>query len=481
MPNLAASLAREPASEPFAYHDATRRGFSSIGTKALHGEYSQESFPLSDLADALRNVNPANDVWISQCEFSRANRRVVNLWRMGLAFLDLDTYKVTNLKGLPAESLCAKLLDYCDRHKIPQPTLVVYSGQGLQAKWVFEEPIPAAAISRWQALQSGLFTLFEKSFGADPGSLDASRILRVVGTTNLKNGNLVRVLHTARTPGMGGTLLANGLVGYSFDVLADTILPFERATLETLRAERKIERAAAKTQEPSRKAKSRRKGKAGAGCISAYPNLRRLDLRQLAWDRLTDIRKLAELRGWTKGAPAGRRDLPIFVAACFLAQAVLNVPEFEAEVWELAQEFAPSWTRHQVQSCVASVTRRMRDSRAGILVEFDGKTVDPRYWWRNTTLIKLLQISPAEQAQLKTIISAEEKKARAADRKRVQRANPRVVWLNSHRTKRIAANRLHAEGMTYEAIAMELSYRSPDAARKAVAKARSEAVAVVAP
>jgi hypothetical protein len=477
MSNLAFSLMRDPASEPFAYHDASRRGFSAICTRTLGGEWCQDSIPLSGLADALREVNSANDAWVSQCEFSRANRRIVHLWRIGLAFLDLDTYKVSELKGLPAESLCAKLLDYCDGHNIPEPSIVVFSGRGLQCKWLFEEPIPAAAISRWQAVQSALCALLEKWFGADPGSMDASRVLRIVGTTNLKNGNIVRLLHTAGNPSMGGVLLANGLVGYPFDVFADTILPLERRSLEALRTERKAKPPVVNARKAGLQAKKHNKGKPGAASfISAYPNLRRLDRRQLAWDRLADIRKVAELRGWTAGVPEGRRDIPIFLASCFLSQAVSNVPEFEAEVWELTQEFAPSWKRGQVQSCVVSVTRRMREALAGKLVEFDGKSVDPRYWWRNTTLIKLLQITAAEQTQLKTIISTAEKNARASERKKVQRASPRPDWLDSHRAKRNAAEQLRATGMTYRAIAMELGYRTQDAARKAIAKARSEVV-----
>ena len=62
------------------------------------------------MAYVLKAVDPKLDTWISQAEFFKRNRRIVNLWRIGLLFVDIDTYKQPWSSGCTPEQLAATVL-----------------------------------------------------------------------------------------------------------------------------------------------------------------------------------------------------------------------------------------------------------------------------------------------------------------------------------------------------------------------------------
>lgn len=180
---------------------------------------------------------------------------------------------------------------------------------------------------------------------------------------------------------------------------------------------------------------------------------------QLAWDRLGDLRKLAELRGFEKGLPSGQRNLFVFLSACFLADARLAV-DLVAEVVQLAREFAPTWSNAEVMSCVSSVVARAQASARGETVLFDGQSVDPRYRWKNETLIEWLSISAEEERQLKTIIGLDERRrrdtARHVESRRRAGCIPRDAYLGEAEARRREAREYRAAGWTMRAIAAKL-------------------------
>jgi hypothetical protein len=193
---------------------------------------------------------------------------------------------------------------------------------------------------------------------------------------------------------------------------------------------------------------------------------------QLAWARLGDIRTLARLRGWQDGAPATKRDFALFLSACFLAQALV-VPSMKEEILALAAEFTPTWSPQQVQSCVSSVVARAQAAARGEKVRFGDVEVSPLYRWRNSTLIDRLEITPAEEIQLTTIIGRDEARRRDAQRKRILRseavasgkAQSRAQWLQTHSDKGGQARAMRAQGESWAVIAKKLGFASADAAR----------------
>lgn len=477
MSRIASQLALQfECDEPSSYHDVTRRGFVAVLAQQPDGSKTQRCHRLDVMPTVLRLVDTTRDTWISQAEFFRPNRCAVNVSRMPLLFLDLDTYKVPALEKLAVESQVEVLLRACDDLQIPEPSLVVFSGRGLQSKWILETPLPARALPRWQAVENELCRRLQP-LGADPRAKDVSRVLRLVRTVNSKSDQIVRVVHRATVATMGGTKLANGLVGYSFDAFADLVLPVQRFDLERLAMGRAIGRADWDAEKVARNARRAPRTAVSGGRPAAAGtngNLRIFDPRRLAWDRLGDLRTLAKLRGWTDGAPAGQRDLPIFLAATFLAQAI-DVSDLKREVHALSLEFAPTWTAAQVDSCAASVYERAQKAANGETVEFNGQRVDARYRWRNDTLIERLFITASDERKMKTIISAGEARRRDAERKarvreearKAGKTESRAAWLARHQAKRTAARLLRAEGKSWQAVADALGYCSADAARVA--------------
>src|SRR6218665_447535 len=167
--------------EHYALHDVERRGFVSILTRAPGAQRAQQTtVKLIQLPEALASANAANDVWIGQNEFCRPNRRLVSLTRICACYVDIDTYNIENLRRLPQAALGMFVQDAIRDSGLPAPSLVVFSGRGVQLKWLFERPIPKDALIRWKAVQAELCRRLSH-IGADPNALDASRVLRVVG------------------------------------------------------------------------------------------------------------------------------------------------------------------------------------------------------------------------------------------------------------------------------------------------------------
>ena len=77
------------AEEARAYHDPARAGFFSILVND-QGEKKQSSHRLIEMPTVLELIDKTRDTWMTQAEFIRPNRRVVNLARIGLLFADLD-------------------------------------------------------------------------------------------------------------------------------------------------------------------------------------------------------------------------------------------------------------------------------------------------------------------------------------------------------------------------------------------------------
>lgn len=374
--------------EAQTYHDSTRAGFFSLLVD-VRGEKRQSSHRLSDMPTILNLVDKTRDTWISQAEFMRPNRRVVNLSRLGLLFADLDTYRIPALAGRNPEQLAASVLYFCAEEGVPAPSMLIYSGRGIQAKWLLEGTIPRQALPRWNACQRYLVDRLAH-IGADPMAKDASRVLRTVETVNSKSGEVCRVVHVQND--------ADGQpIRYNFEFLAEALLPAARWTIEQQR------------QEQSERVKRRPKpfllvpgGKAD--------NLRGFSGRQLAWDRLEDLRKLAELRG---GVGEGHRMQHLFWRLNFLLlSGATNSKQMYHEAAALARELDPQWNSRSKE--LMTLFSKAKAYEAGEKVSFGGKEHTPLYTPKNDTLINLFRITPEEQQQLKTIVS----QAEAAERHR---------------------------------------------------------------
>jgi len=425
--------------EASLYHPVDRSGFFALLCK---GDGSgQLSYPLKALPEVVRHISPQFDTYISQGEFFRKNRRVVNLAHIGLSFLDLDTYRSRHA-DLSSDHMVREILFHCADHGILQPSVILFSGRGYYVKWLYEKPVPRGALPRWNALQSALIKLFA-DFGADPQARDASRVLRLEGTVNTKSGKICRVVWPDRW---------QEPTRYDFEVFCDDTLPFTRLELRELREGRAAKKL---LQEEQRRLKGTAfKPSPGKGTTQ---NLKPFDPVQLSWDRLEDLRLLAKLRG---GVTEGMRDQFLFLGTCALAH-VVDPKVLKLEIHTLAKEFAPGLSMAEVVSYTSAAIRRAEMAFRSSKVIYDDEATDIRYFFKNDTLIDRLEITPAEQRDLKTIISKDEKRRRDAIRKEQGRlaegAMPRSVYRARAEYNRDQARILQAQGVKVKDIAAILN------------------------
>ncbi|MCG8026003.1 MAG: replication protein [Candidatus Thiodiazotropha endolucinida] len=424
------------------YHDPGRWGYFSILFKDLidgKPAVRQESFPLHQMHEVIPFLGfpERRDYWISQADFARRNRRAVNMAAIGVLFVDLDYYKLQRLQHMDPHLVAHLVLDRCQELGWPEPSLMIDSGRGMQLKW-FHEPLPRAALPRWHAVEDALVAAFA-DLGADPQVRDVSRVLRLVNSTNQKNKRRVEIVHVAWGDG-------DQAKKHAFDDMASITLPFTRESA----AKFKQERASS-----SKKAQLEliQGGKRNIeGLLPFNP-------KKLAWDRLADIRVLAQLRfGGEVPEDSKQRDEFLFWACNF---AALNLwgrtHKFWHEAYQLAAELTPSLPRHEVTGSLSTVWDKMQQMARGEWIEFNGRKYPPLYTPRNSTLIQRMSITLDEQRQLGTIISKELARERDAARKRTYRADKgamsRDAYEQRSQDRRDEALALRAQGLKQREIA----------------------------
>lgn len=373
-------IAQKELFEPFEYLDYTGAGFFSILEKP-NGDPRQHSYPLNRLPEIIKGANPDRDTWISQASFVRPNRRAVSMKSIGLIFADLDTYKVEGLAGKTADQLTDLFLLFCIVEGIPTPSLVLFSGRGLQVKWIFEEALGNVDVTSWARVEACLIRSLA-DFAVDTVCRDVSRVLRLDGTRNTKSGELVRVTYDSQ-------------VKYYFEDLAHTFLKIAPEPVLKLVTPRKT------APNPNR---------------IIYPA--QWETSRLNWARMQDIRKLWELRG---GVQEGYREITLFWELNFLCLSrAIGDGQFWHEARSIAHEISPDGDFFK-ETDLTTIYRKSREMNAGSRIEFQGKTYSPLYTPKNSTLAEVFGITSDEETYLNTIISKAEVYRRNNERREALR------------------------------------------------------------
>lgn len=156
--------------------------------------------------------------------------------------------------------------------------------------------------------------------------------------------------------------------------------------------------------------------------------------------------------------PSGERDSWMFVAAACLSRLV--APEsLEREVCKLAREVA-GWSARETRSRMQAVLRRASAAEAGDQVYWAGVWKDPRYQLTNHRIVELLDITPDEEQELKTIVLEHTRlnrdRTRKEKRRREQGVEPRKEYLAEAKNRRKRAKRLRDKGLSYAEIARRI-------------------------
>jgi hypothetical protein len=340
------------------------RGRVSIARR-LHGQgWRERSVPIADLGYVVRQLEGEPDVYLTQNRFFGRRRLVSRLAELDALFVDLDYYKTDHAEAHP-QHVVNLALEALELARIPSPSFAVASGRGLALVWL-HGPVPRAALPRWRACQQMLWQTL-RHLGADRLASDAARVLRLVGTRNSRSGTLV----TCISP-VGET--------WDFDQLADEILPLPRAELIALRLERARRRAA------------------GQG-VSKERGIRRparwFDSAGLWELRLAELQRLRDHR-WFGILPEGQRDIWMLLAGVATSYLV-PAPMVHREIMALAdQATGGCWREQETSSRMSKVIARAEQAARGEKIDYCGREVDPRYRFRTSTIIEMLEITEAE-------------------------------------------------------------------------------------
>ena len=306
-------------------------------------EFSQWHYIVEDL---LKQDFNKEDVYISMSTFYKPMRRIENIKEITSNFIDLDTY---NTKFTNTQIVMNLESNYFNK-VIPTPNLIISSGRGLTLIWLIER-VPYMALPLWKAIQEYLYSQL-KEFGADRKALDATRILRVPGSINSKNGTRVKILE-------------------KYDYVY-TLREIQREFLPDLNEDR-----------PKKKGRPKK---------LVYIHRE----RSLYQGRILDLVKLCELRNYDV---KGHREIILFLYRYYLCYFYEDENKALEDVLELNKEFIQPLSEKEVIRATGSAEKVF-------------KAKDKQYKYKNETLIELLEISEYEQTHMKIIIGKEEYKRR---------------------------------------------------------------------
>ena len=332
-------------------------GFITVAKMKKHWQ----QYYFEGINDLSINLND-KDVYISQNTFNNRSRRLIHLKELKALYIDIDCYKVNLSKEATKYFLENDLYG-----QIPVPNMLIDSGRGLYYI-IFLENTVAEDLPKWQLIEKYLYEKL-KDLGADNKALDATRVLRVVGSTNSKNNELVKVIDT-----------------YDYQYTLDEI----------------IENYIPEVNE-DRKEKQNPKGVRKKGRKKKFVSL--FNLYNLYYTRFKDIKKLVEIRNYEM---TGYREITLFLIRYFLNVYHGDDDLVMEEVIEINNSFTEPLEINEVFNA----------TRSGAI----GAT-ESVYKYSNDKLIKLLDITPSEQKEMATIIGKSEKYYRNNKNRREQRRN----------------------------------------------------------
>lgn len=396
-------------------------GLVAVAQK-IRGKWTEKVHQVADLPKVLPTYAGQRDVYISQNRF-RGWRGVARLAQLSALYVDLDYYRLADFVGLQAEGVFAEAMETLRASRLPRPSLAVSTGRGLALIWRHASISPGE-LPKWSLCQTHLWRAL-RPVGADRAATDAARVLRLVGTVNSKSGDVVQTIWTDLHH------------VWDFDDLAREILPDEPPEPQS-----------------SQRATLGAKRESGGAKRDPAQGFSVVSLNQA---RLQDLHRLMNLRGWRK-LPPGRRDAWMLVAATCLSRLVR--PEFlEREVCRLAREVA-GWSASETKTRMQSVFKKAKEAELGYDILWQGDWKDPRYDFTNQRIIEYLEITPAEEQELKTIISEHTRRRRDRQRKeklrREQDIKPRKEYLAEAKKKRRRAKRLRDKGYSLAQIARRI-------------------------
>ncbi len=413
------------------------------------------------IADSVASFH--NHAYISQAGFKEGTKRktISNVSQLPCFYVDLDYYNLPELKHFNPVDLLHHIQE--KETWLPLPTMVADSGRGAYFIWVLDKPVnvsnapgnkahAADALAKWLTVNSHLTSVLSK-YGGDTACNEASRVLRLAGSTNVKaalDRQKVSYWSTSNNVTMEG--MCKTVRAHVLEVLnKQPVKPVLELIVNNKGNVTKTVKKPVTTVK---------------GAVTSIFNDYTLNTA-----RASDYRTLAAVRG---GDLADYRHRFLFCYAVAIAWTCKTPESMTSELINFGKTYFKkgkgSYSTRRLKSRVKSIVDRFIDQLEGRLhtwAKADPETgetmnieVDPRYKLKNKTIAEMLNITPEEETELLTIISPAEKKERKQRAmQRVRRAagvKPRSEYLKVANKNRQLALQLRLEGLTQRAIATEL-------------------------
>lgn len=361
MDNLA--LAREHIL--FHHNPELTDGYVTLAKKDSEtGRFIQYHYKPEKLAGKLSEWI-GDDVYFSQNTFYKSQRRIENIRQLKSLYIDLDFY----LFNYEPSWVIGKLEHEYFGKSIPEPNIIIFSGQGIVLIWLIE-PVPYKALPLWQAIQRYMLKELE-SLGGDPKAVDAARIFRIAGSRNTKNGAYVRTEYRH---------------DYRYDIhqIQEDYLP----------------------ELKPKKQKTRGRKKKIVQLFTIY---------SLHFARIRDIHKLVELRN---GHMPNMRETTCFLYRYWMCCYLEDPEEALKATLDLNDEFDRPLTRREVEKATKSAEKawEARSNKEADKIAKEKGYPGAGYNISNAKLIEWLDIQQEEMIHLSTIINAKEKNRRRREK-----------------------------------------------------------------
>ena len=361
-------------------------GYITIAKKdKTTGEFRQYHYRSpEELADNLSGWI-GDDVFFSQNTFYKPRRRIENIRQLRSLYVDLDFY----IFNYDPSWIIGKLEHEYFGKTIPDPNIIIFSGQGLVLIWLID-PIPYRALPLWQAVEKYLLDQL-KDLGGDAKATDAARIFRIAGSRNTKNGAYV---HTE----------------YRHDYRYD---------IHQIQYDYLPELTPAKAKKRGRRKKI----------------VQLFNIYSLHFARIKDLHALVKMRD---GAMDGMRETTCFLYRYWMCCFAEDPQEALKATLELNEEFTDPLSQKEVERATRSAEKAWasRSNKEADKIAKEKGYPGAGYNVSNAKLIDWLHITQEEMKTLSTIINAKEKNRRRREKYQEQEGKmSREEYRQQHKDK----------------------------------------------
>ena len=185
-------------------NDRAWAGWATINYKKESGRLREHRFHVDDLDRVVTSMicthGDDHHLYLSQHSYKTPSRTVEALMTLNMLALDLDTYKSYGFTfdRVSVDVAVQMVLARLDFYEIPRPSYIIFSGRGLQVKWL-HQPVYKSAQVEWRKAQNRLLQIMgpqgdsEDIFAVDKKAALKTQLLRLVGSIHQDSGAEVHV------------------------------------------------------------------------------------------------------------------------------------------------------------------------------------------------------------------------------------------------------------------------------------------------